>query len=116
MLNQMKADTERILEIWGEPLSVKERIISYDTEGKVKIDKWDIVDTIVGDWQPITGSAIREEQGFEVKSTSQIIAAHDVNVKPGDRIYRADGTFERVNYVKRFEDHVTIRLVKVEEG
>ena len=55
-----------------------------------------------------------EEQGFENKSSSQIFTAHNVTVEENDRIYRSDNSYEYVNYVKRLEDHVCIRMKMVE--
>jgi len=109
-----QADTLSILNVWGETLTVKRRTLSYDNTGKATIT-WTTIGTITGDWQPLPGSAIIEEQGLATKSTSQIFTVYNADVSPGDRIYRADGTYEYVNYSKRHEDHKNIRM-KLTEG
>jgi len=119
-LASMKADTDIILTEWGDTLTVKRLATpTYDNEGKANTDddQWVQIPagkTIIGDWQALPGSAIIEEQGLEVKSIAQVIAAFDVDVQAGDRIYRADGSFMYANYVRSYEDHVTIRLTKTE--
>lgn len=115
LLSRMQQDTLDILDKWGETLTIKRRINTYSDTG-VANTIWTNIDTFTGDWQPLPGSAIVEEEGLEIKSKSQIMAAFDTAVLAGDRIYRDDGTFEYVNYVRRYEDHITIRMKKTEEG
>lgn len=120
-LDEMKADTTQILIEWKETLTVK-RLVDpeYDAAGKANRDddQWtqqpDDSTTITGDWQELPGSAITEEQGREIKSNAQVIAAHDVDVEEGDRIYREDDSYMYVNYILNYEDHCTIRLTKME--
>jgi len=114
-LAQMKADTVTILSEWGETLTVQRRSITYDTESKA-VETWQTIATINGDWQPLSGLVAYEEQGLEVKSVSQIITEEGVDVKPGDRIYRVDGSYECVNYIRKYEDHYTIRMTIAEAG
>lgn len=119
-LAEMKADTDAILAEWGETLTVKRLVDpTYDDEGKAIVtdDQWTQIpagETIVGDWQPLPGSAIIEEQGLEVKSEAQIIVAFDADIETGDRISKGDDPFMYVNYVRRYEDHCTVRLTKTE--
>ena len=112
-LTSMQQDTLNFLNKWGEVLTVKRASPVYDSTGKATIT-WTTIGNITGDWQPLPGSAIVDEQGLEVKSSSQIIAAYDCNVLAGDRIYKAGGTYEVVNYVLKYEDHITIRMKKTE--
>jgi len=109
-----QADTSSILDEWGETLTVKRRSASYGDTGKATIT-WTTIGTITGDWQPLPGSAIIEEAGLEVKSSSEIFTEYNANVLAGDRIYRADGSYEYINYLKKHEDHVAIRM-KLTEG
>ena len=115
-LAEMKTDTDSILDTWGETLIVKRRSVAYGSTGKGTTTWATVGTTITGDWQPLSGSAIIEEQGLEVKSSSQILAAFNVNVLPGDQIYRADGSYEYVNYIVKHEDHMEIRMKLTEEG
>lgn len=113
-LSLAQADTTAILNVWGETLTVKRRSASYGATGKATIT-WTTIGTITGDWQPLPGSAIIEEAGLEVKSSSQIYAVYNAGILAGDRIYRIDGTYEYVNYIKKHEDHLAIRM-KLTEG
>lgn len=114
-LTEMKADTDQILSEWGEALTIKRNTPTYDGAGKAT-DSWGEVGTITGEWQPVSGSTMRAEEGLEVKSSAQVMAAFNVNVREADEVHRADGSYMTVNYVKKFEDHVTIFLVKTEKG
>lgn len=109
-----QTDTTAILDVWGETLTVKRRSASYGDTGKATVT-WTTIGTITGDWQPLPGSAIIEEAGLKVKSNSQIYTVYNANVLAGDRIYRADGSYEYVNYLKKHEDHMAIRM-KLTEG
>jgi len=102
-------DTLDILGKWGETLTVKRRSNTYNASGIATV-AWVTVGTILGDWQPLPGDATIEEEGLSVKSSSQILTVYNANVLPGDRIYRSDGTYEYVNYIKKHEDHMTIRV------
>lgn len=112
-LSLAQADTLKILNIWGETLTVKRRSLSYGTSGKATVT-WVTICTITGDWQPLPGSAIIEEAGLEVKSSSQIYTVYDANVLAGDRIYRADGSYEYVNYIRKHEDHLAVRMTSTQ--
>lgn len=118
LLALSRQDTLDILDEWGETLTVKRRSVSYDDTGKAEIIWITIGGTITGDWQPLPGSAIIEEAGLEVKSSSQIFTVYNASVKAGDRIYRSaefGGSYEYVNYIKKHEDHMVIRM-KLTEG
>jgi len=114
LLAQARQDTLDLLDEWGETLTVKRRSASYGAGGKATIT-WTTIGTIVGDWQPLPGSAVIEEAGLEVKSSSQIFTVYNASVQAGDRIYKADGSYEYINYVKPYEDHMAIRM-KLTEG
>lgn len=117
MLSRMQQDTLSILGKWGETLTLKRKSITYDSSkaGRATVS-WVEIGNFTGDWQPLPGSAVIEEQGFEVKSSSEIYAAYNTDVRAGDRIYKAGGTSEYVNYVFKHEDHITIRMKLTEEG
>jgi len=113
-ITKAREDTAALLAVWGETLTVKRRSVTYPgSDGKATVE-WVEVTAFTGDWQPITGSAIVEEQGLEIKSDAQVVAEYDIDVEAGDRIYKADGTYEYVNYVNTYEDHTMIRLVKTQ--
>lgn len=116
-LDTMKSDTDLILASWGELLTVK-RLSNpaYDSKGKANRDddQWTKIGEITGDYQPLPGSAIAEEQGLESKSEAQVFTVFDANVETGDRIYRADDTYTIVNYIKDHEDHKLIRLKRTQ--
>ena len=114
MLDNLKQDTLDILQTWGESLVVKRATNSFDSTGKAT-QTWTEVGTYLGDWQPVDGDLMRSETGLAVKSDAKIITPYGVNVLAGDRIYRADETFEYVNYTQKFEDHTTVYLTNVEK-
>ena len=114
LLTQAQQDTLNFLDEWGETLTVKRRSASYGASGKAMIT-WTTIGTVTGDWQPLPGSAIIEEAGLEVKSSSQIFTVYNADILAGDRIYRADGSYEYVNYLKSHEDHIAVRM-KLTEG
>jgi hypothetical protein len=99
----------------GESLTVKRRVNTYDTRLEASTT-WSTIGTFIGDWQPLPGSAITQEYGLENKSDAQILGPYDVDIQGGDRVYRSDGTYEYVNYVKKHGIHVFIRLTKVDIG
>jgi len=113
LLSRMQQDTLNILNEWGETLTIKRRSNEYDDTGMATVT-WIEIGDFTGDWQSLPGSAIIEEEGLSVKSSSQIIAAYNTDVRAGDRIYKAGGTYEYINYVRFYEDHVTIRMKKTE--
>ncbi len=115
MLDKMKADTVHLLSIWGETLVVKRATtITYDDGGR-PTQEWTVKGTYLGDWQPVSGSTMRIEVGMAVKSTSQVIFPVTANIEAGDRVYRADDSYENVNYIKKYEDHITAFLTKTEK-
>ena len=113
-LAAMKADTVNILSDWGEVLTVKRATLTYDGTGKA-IRTWPPGVDYSGDWQPVKGSTQMVEVGMAVKSDAQVIFPVTANVQEGDRIYRADDSYMIVNYVKKYEDHLTVFLTKTEK-
>lgn len=112
LLDNMKHDTSVLLDEWGESLSVARASVSWDA-GKA-VTNYPVRGTVVGDWQPVSGRTVREEEGRAVKSDAQVIIRSDEDIQEGDRIYRPDGTFMYVNYIKKFEDHWTVLLTRTE--
>lgn len=102
------SDTDGILAVWGEALEVKRPAKTPTATGMTQV--WTTVVAFIGDWQPVSGKTMTREEGRNVKSNSQVFAALGLNVQEGDRIYKADGTFEYVNYILKFEDHLQIML------
>lgn len=121
--DDMAADTETILDEWEETLTVKRGIITYDDKG-VASESLSTLGTFEGDWQPVTGQMYQEEVGNLVLSDARVITEvadsnkeiNGIAITENDRIYREDGTFEYVNYMKYYEDHTTIMLKKTKEG
>ena len=101
-------DTVAILSEWSESLTVKRKNVDYSVEIPEII--WVDIGTFLGDWQPVYGTAMRKESGLKIKSKALVIAPCGVNVEGDDRIYRADGSFMIVNYVNKYEDHLTAFL------
>jgi len=114
MLDSMKADTVNILSTWGESLVVKRATNSFDGTGKAT-QTWTEVGTYLGDWQPSDGALMRSEVGLAIKSDAQVIFSVTVDIEAGDRVYRADDSYENVNYCKKYEDHITAFLTKTEK-
>ena len=110
----MKLDTINILTDWGEDLIVKRPSSSFDGVG-IPTDTPKTIGTYTGDWQPVSGKVQEEESGLAIKSDAQVIFAITVDVQENDQIYRSDGSFMWVNYVKSYEDHLTVYLTKVKK-
>jgi hypothetical protein len=112
-VTNMQADTTAILTDWQETLTVKRSSKVYGAAG-MATETWATQGTFSGHWQPVSGSVIRAEQGLEVKSDAMIVTATSIDVLAGDQIYRADGSFEYVHYVKAYKGHTTIFLTKTQ--
>lgn len=106
-------DTVDILTEWIETLTAFRATNTYDAS-MMASQSWSSVGSFAGDWQPVSGHTMREEAGLSVKSDAIIIAPCGTEVDEGDRIYRPDGTCMYVNYVRRYEDHLTIYLTRQE--
>jgi len=107
------ADAVKIIADWDpETLTVTRNTPTY--ESGMGVDSWSAIGTFSGDWQPVSGRVMRQEEGLKIKSNAFIIAPCDIDVTEGDRIYRDDGTFEYVNYVSRYKGHITIFLTRVQ--
>jgi len=110
----MKLDTVNILTDWGEDLIIKRPSNTYGDSG-MPTESLATVGTFTGDWQPISGKIQSEESGLAIKSDAQVIFAITVDVQENDQIYRDDGSFMYCNYVKSYEDHLTVFLTKVKK-
>jgi len=96
---------------WGETLTIKRSTIIYGAAG-IAVQTWATQSTFTGHWQPGDGKAIEVEVGRKVVYTAKIIACPNIGVIEGDQIYRADGTFEYVVFVKKYRGHITIYTEK----
>lgn len=105
------ADAGDVIEDYKETLAVWRSTITYDASG-MGSESYALQGTFSGDWQPVSGQVIRQESGLKIKSTAFIIAACDIDVENDDKIFRADLTFEYVNYVKKYHGHTTIFMKK----
>ena len=106
-------DTDVILQDWYETVTINRRSVVYDAAG-VGVSTFVKLGTIVGDWQPLSGTDPVEESGEKAYSVAQLLARPDVDLAEDDQIVRQDGTLYYVNYVRWHEDHVTIRLKRTE--
>lgn len=105
------SDTVSIINDWDpESFQVSRQTVTYAAGDGMPSQSWSVVETFEGDWQPVSGTVMRQEEGRKIKSTSFIITPCDVDVSEGDRVYRADNSYEYVNYVKRYSGHITIFL------
>ena len=109
------ADTVLIMEDWDETLTIKRRVSppSYDSSGE-RVDAWADVEDFLGDWQPVSGATMRAEAALKIRSDAVIFGPCGIDVVQGDRIYRADGSWEYVNRVIVHEDHFEIYMTKTE--
>lgn len=107
-------DTVKVIEDYKETLSVYRVSVAYDAAG-IGDQTWNLQGTFLGDWQPWSQKLLRAEKGLSIKSVAFIIAGCDLDVENDDKIFRADGSFEYVNYVKEYHGHTTIFL-KREQG
>jgi hypothetical protein len=91
--------TVDILANWTETLEIRRLggpvAFSYDSTGAAVRDE-QVIATFLGDWQDAV-----------------VFGPCSLAVQENDRIYRADGTFEYVNYFRNQEDHAEIFLTRV---
>jgi hypothetical protein len=105
------ADTVAILEEWQETLTIwRHSTQQYDDTGLDPQTTWTQIETFEGDWQSVDGRTMRKEAKLSVKSRAIIISPCGVDVEADDRIYKEDGTYMYVNYVREYEDHITIYM------
>ena len=81
----IKDDTDDILEVWGQTLTVVRETITYNNSGK-PTPSWSSQGTLTGDIQPASSEVIRQEQGEKIKTTHEIFVTNAANVLGGDRI------------------------------
>ena len=103
------ADTATILDEWQETFTIK-RLTTIYNASRIAVETWTQIGTFLGDWQPVSGSTMRNEAGLSIKSESLIIGTCDVDIEENDRVERADGANMYVNYVREYEDHITVYL------
>lgn len=107
-------DADELIEDYKETLSVYRVSVAYDAAG-LGVETWNLQGTFSGDWQPWSTKLLRAEKGLSIKSVAFIIAGCNIDVEDDDKVFRADSSFEYVNYVKRYHGHTTIFL-KREQG
>lgn len=114
-LADLCADTALIMEDWDETLTIKRRVSppSYDSSGEM-VDAWVVVESFLGDWQPVSGATMRSEAALKIKTDAVIFGPCGIDVVQGYRIYRADGSFEYVERLISHEDHFEIYMTKTE--
>jgi hypothetical protein len=115
LIDAMIDDTENILadDGWNESMTLKRGTVTYDNVGQASIS-WQTIETFLGDWQPVTGQMIQEEKGLKVKSDARIICKTSSSANENDKIIRSNNDEFYVHYVRKYEDHFTIYLRKIE--
>jgi head-tail adaptor len=108
-----QADTLAILGRWAESIDVHRATLTYDGAGLAS-ESWASVGVIQADWQTKPGTVITTESGEKRIADAVIQAPAGVNVAEHDRVYRCDGSFEYVVYVKTYEDHTAIYVNRTE--
>ena len=108
-------DMADVLDDYGGKETLSVYRVSVDYTGVIPVETWGLQGTFSGDWQPLSGDVIRAEKGLAIKSVAMIQAGCDIDVENDDKIFRDDGTFEYVNYVKLWHGHTTV-FMKKEKG
>lgn len=107
-------DTVNIISDWEEALDIYRMSKTYNDSG-IAEESWTLVGAFIGDWQPVSAATMRAEAGLSVRTSSLVIGPCDLDVEENDRIQKADGTFEYVNFSQQHEEHIEIYL-KRDEG
>lgn len=108
-------DTKNIaLSDFKEKLYIKKPTLSYGSYGEASLT-WTTASQVSGDIQPVDGKTIIAEVGREEKTTHRVFLEYDVDIKSGDRIYQVGGTYYKLNYIRRYEDHLEVYVIKVEK-
>ena len=108
------SDTVSIISDWDESLEIYRMTATYNDSG-IAVESWTLVGAFIGDWQPVSAATMRAEAGLSVRTSSVVFGPCDLDVVENDRIQKADGTFEYVNFSKQHEDHIEVYL-KRDEG
>jgi len=105
------ADTVILIDEFDETLTIQRRSAtpSYDAAGE-ETDVWAVVESFLGDWQPVTGGTMRAEAGLKETSDAVVFGPCGLDIAESDRIHRADGSFMYVNYVRACFGHYEIYL------
>ena len=106
-------DTDVILADWHETVTINQRTVVYGTDG-MAVSAFVKQGTIVGDWQPLSGTDPREESGERAHRVAQFISRPDVDVEEDDQLVRQDGAVYYVHHVRWHEDHATILLKRTQ--
>lgn len=108
LVESMRNTISVITDLFSETLTIHRSSTVY-SGGKPTIT-WSSVGTFLGDWQPKSGLTERQQQSLGIECESRIIGEHDVDIMENDKVFREDGTFEYVVYVRRYATHVTVYL------
>ena len=116
IIDDMKAAFSYAIEDFDEVLTAKSFASTW--MGGVASQSWATTASFMGDWQSPTTSggtgSGREESGREVRSQAVVYCAVDQEVNEGNRIYRADGSYMYVDFVRKFNSHWEIILTRTE--
>lgn len=113
IVTQMRADLPVVIADFKETVTIKRSTVSYNTKSE-GTPSWVTVTTAQGDKQPLSGRLQRAEATLEVKSDAFIILPYNTNIEENDRVYYADGSFDTVNYLRKYNGHITAFMKHVE--
>lgn len=110
-------DTDDILSVWGETVTIVRNTITYDDFGD-RTDSWAQVASVEADLQPMSTNMTAREIGFEKKSTHAIYVPVTTTVAAGDRLRPSGWVAGNDEYVVTgvwsYEDHLEVHALKVE--
>mgnify|MGYP001600524561 CR=1 FL=1 len=110
-------DTDDILTVWGETVTVVRNTPTYDGAGALSGDSWATVSTPQADIQPLTGQFAVADDGEQKISTHWILLPSANAVRQGDRIrpvgWSAGDNEYEVDSAMLNEDHVEVMATLV---
>ncbi len=112
IIDDMKSAFSVAIEDFDEVLTSKSFAATW-TAGMAS-QSWSTTASFMGDWQPVSGRTQRAEEARTVKSDAMALCAVDADVNEGSRLYRADGTYMYVNYIRKFNSHWTLMLTRTQ--
>ena len=113
----INSDTDDILSVWGETVTIVRNSITIDDYGN-RTDSWVQVDSVEADLQPMTTRMTAREIGFEKKSTHAIYVPSTTTIAAGDRLRPSGWSAGNDEYVVTgvwvYEDHLEVHALRVE--
>lgn len=103
----MQDDTDSIISDWGENYIIRRTSNSYGDNG-IPATNEAVVESFVGDKQPYKGNVTNIPVSLQEMVENVIYCREDIAVLENDLIYDANGVFEYVVFMKRYEDHYEV--------